>query len=260
MAVKCLKDPGFLDVSFNSHSFLEAISGTSSDGYFPELKSTIFHGLPSLWISEEEILLLAAPLKFALVFFPLVALALTPLEGPPRLRFSLVDLMDHPTVVANLWGSLPNVQKSSNPGFFTLNAGEKFSTSRSFKDVVSGKFEAHTEVFTFKKSSVKCIPAILFSDEDVVKLASPFQFTLVGKFAVCLFFRNLKLLGNFFVGLLDPRNVVIQLSNDLDYSPIFSRRSYYINSYQMRLLKWIPYFDIKEESPIVSIWISFQNF
>ncbi|PKU68121.1 hypothetical protein MA16_Dca022177 [Dendrobium catenatum] len=27
----------------------------------------------------------------------------------------------------------------------------------------------------------------------------------------------------------------------------------------MRILKWTPFFDIKEESPIVPIWISFSN-
>ncbi|KAL0903996.1 hypothetical protein M5K25_026064 [Dendrobium thyrsiflorum] len=138
-----------------------------------------------------------------------------------------------PKVLPNPWGSPPCTQKFSGSGF--LNAGEKPS-SRSFKDVVSGLADGFTDGFAFKKSSVKGVPAILFSDEDVVKLASPFQFTLV-----------------------DLRNVAIQLSNDLDYSRIFSRCSYYINNCQMRLLKWTPYFDIKEESPIVPIWISFPN-
>ncbi|PKU72823.1 hypothetical protein MA16_Dca020263 [Dendrobium catenatum] len=27
----------------------------------------------------------------------------------------------------------------------------------------------------------------------------------------------------------------------------------------MRILKWMPFFDIKEESPIVPIWVSFPN-
>ncbi|KAI0501567.1 hypothetical protein KFK09_016512 [Dendrobium nobile] len=43
----------------------------SSSGCFPDLKTTNFRGLPSLWISEEEILALATPLQFALFdFFP----------------------------------------------------------------------------------------------------------------------------------------------------------------------------------------------
>ncbi|KAL0918189.1 hypothetical protein M5K25_010183 [Dendrobium thyrsiflorum] len=76
--------------------------------------------------------------------------------------------------------------------------------------------------------------AIVFSDEDVVKLASPFQFTLVGKFSIqhpnMMLSMGFFLSDNFSVGLLDPRHVAIQLSNDLDYSQIFSRRSYYISN------------------------------
>ncbi|KAI0529122.1 hypothetical protein KFK09_001669 [Dendrobium nobile] len=105
------------------------------------------------------------------------------------------------------------------------------------------------------------------SEDDIQKLASPYQFTLIGKFsvrrpnldAIRNFFAKLKLSENDSIGLLDARHVSIQLSNDLDYSRVFSRRSYYILNCQMRLLKWTPFFDVKEESPIVPIWISFPN-
>ncbi|PKU71426.1 hypothetical protein MA16_Dca004268 [Dendrobium catenatum] len=76
---------------------------------------------------------------------------------------------------------------------------------------------------------------------------------------VRLFFANLKLSGFYSVGLLNSRHVAIQLSNDLDYSRIFARRSYFINNCQMKVLKWTPFFDIHDESPIVPIWISFLN-
>ncbi|PKU86257.1 hypothetical protein MA16_Dca002088 [Dendrobium catenatum] len=119
----------------------------------------------------------------------------------------------------------------------------------------------------FTQSTLNGVPAVLISDEDVLKLASPFQFTLVGKFAlrrpnldsIRSFFANLKLSGFYSVGLLDSRHVVIQLSNDLDYSRVFARRSYFISNCQMRVLKWTPFFDVHEESPIVPIWISFPN-
>ncbi|KAL0910027.1 hypothetical protein M5K25_020954 [Dendrobium thyrsiflorum] len=58
---------------------------------------------------------------------------------------------------------------------------------------------------------------------------------------------------------MDQRHIAIQLSNDLDYSRIFARRVYYILGCQMRLLKWSPDFDVREESPIVPVWISFPN-
>ncbi|KAI0530974.1 hypothetical protein KFK09_000523 [Dendrobium nobile] len=59
--------------------------------------------------------------------------------------------------------------------------------------------------------------------------------------------------------MLDVRHVSIQLSNDLDYSRVFAYRSFYILNCQMMLLKWTPFFDVKEESPIVPVWISFPN-
>ncbi|KAI0508077.1 hypothetical protein KFK09_014211 [Dendrobium nobile] len=107
----------------------------------------------------------------------------------------------------------------------------------------------------------------MFEDAVVLQLAAPFSFTLVGKFVLSRpnldvirkFFYSLKLFGSFNIGLLDPRHIAIQLSNDLDYSRIFARRSYYIQGCQMRLLKWSPDFHVREESPIAPVWIAFPN-
>ncbi|KAL0910455.1 hypothetical protein M5K25_021440 [Dendrobium thyrsiflorum] len=60
-------DQGFLGGFMISRSFLDALYGSTSDVLFFDLKPSTFCGLPSLWISEEEILALAAPLQFALV-------------------------------------------------------------------------------------------------------------------------------------------------------------------------------------------------
>ncbi|XP_028548442.1 uncharacterized protein LOC114578970, partial [Dendrobium catenatum] len=66
-----LADPGFLGVSSSSRSFLQALSGSSSSNGFPKLKVSTFRGMPSLWISDDEILALAVPFQFSLVgFFP----------------------------------------------------------------------------------------------------------------------------------------------------------------------------------------------
>ncbi|KAL0912359.1 hypothetical protein M5K25_018325 [Dendrobium thyrsiflorum] len=107
----------------------------------------------------------------------------------------------------------------------------------------------------------------MFDDSVVSQLAAPFALTLVGKFmlrrpnldVIRKFFPNLKLSGSFHIGLLDPRHISIHLTNDLDYSRIFSRRAYYVQGCQMRLLKWSPDFDVNKESPIAPVWISFPN-
>ncbi|KAI0516335.1 hypothetical protein KFK09_009007 [Dendrobium nobile] len=164
------------------------------------------------------------------------------------------------------WGNISSKTQVQNKGFFNIDADTTSpSKSRSFKDVLAGS--AGDIVSSLSTSTFNGVPAVLISDDEVLKLASPFRYTLVGKFgvrrpnldAIRLFFGNLKLTGFFSVGLLDSKHVAIQLSNDLDYSRVFARRSYFILNCQMRILKWTPFFDVKEESPIVPIWISFPN-
>ncbi|KAL0928116.1 hypothetical protein M5K25_002357 [Dendrobium thyrsiflorum] len=70
-------DPGYLGGSVKSKSFVDALAGSSAHGGFAELKPSTFCGIPSLWISEDEILALVAPFQFALVgFFPSLRLSL----------------------------------------------------------------------------------------------------------------------------------------------------------------------------------------
>ncbi|KAL0915743.1 hypothetical protein M5K25_013197 [Dendrobium thyrsiflorum] len=148
----------------------------------------------------------------------------------------------------------------NNPWF-----SPKDPSSRSFKDVLAGS--SSEKKIEFMHATFKGTPALIFDDNVVTKLAAPFSFTLVGKFMfrrpsidlIRKFFVNLKLSGSFSVGLMDARHIAIQLNNDLDYSRIFARRSYYILGCQMRLLKWTPEFDVQEESPIVPVWVCFPN-
>ncbi|KAH0466557.1 hypothetical protein IEQ34_003795 [Dendrobium chrysotoxum] len=71
MAVRRVSDPDFLIGLFKSRSFVDALYGSPSSGCFPELRHCSFRGLPSLWISKEEIMALSIPFQFALAgFFP----------------------------------------------------------------------------------------------------------------------------------------------------------------------------------------------
>ncbi|XP_020703827.2 uncharacterized protein LOC110115054, partial [Dendrobium catenatum] len=169
---------------------------------------------------------------------------------------------------SNPWGKVSSPIHGKSKGFFNLEGEVPSKTpSRSFKDVLSGDPMQGDNIPKFIQSVINGAPAVLISDEDILKLASPFKFTLVGKFnlrrpnldTIQMFFANLKLSGFYSIGLLDSRHVGIQLSNDMDYSRIFARRSYFISNCQMKVLKWTPFFDIQEESPIVPIWISFPN-
>ncbi|KAL0926278.1 hypothetical protein M5K25_002494 [Dendrobium thyrsiflorum] len=111
------------------------------------------------------------------------------------------------------------------------------------------------------------MPSLWISEAEVLSLALPFEFSLVGKFpshrpsleAIRKFFFNLKLNGEFSVTVLNAKNVLIKLMDYLDYCRVFAHRSYFINNCYMRLIKWSPSFDVDVESPVVPIWVSFPN-
>ncbi|KAL0903863.1 hypothetical protein M5K25_025919 [Dendrobium thyrsiflorum] len=69
MAPNRLCDSNFLGGSHHSRSFVEALAASFVS--FPDLRTSTFRGLPSLWISNLEINELAIPFQFSLVgFFP----------------------------------------------------------------------------------------------------------------------------------------------------------------------------------------------
>ncbi|KAI0488610.1 hypothetical protein KFK09_028449 [Dendrobium nobile] len=112
-------------------------------------------------------------------------------------------------------------KKLLDPGFL---AGKQ---SKSFKEVLSGSDESKGFP-DYRISSIRGMPALWFSEDEFLHLAKPFEFALVGKFplkrpaldSIRRFFFNLKLSGDFFVTLLDQANVLIKLSNDLDYGRV----------------------------------------
>ncbi|KAL0925760.1 hypothetical protein M5K25_004130 [Dendrobium thyrsiflorum] len=153
------------------------------------------------------------------------------------------------------------VDRIKDPGFLDGKV-----ISRSFKDALYG--ESSSPVFPpLKVSSHHGLPALIISEEEMLSLVLPFEFALIGKFAghrlpldlIRKFFFNLKLFGDFSVSLLNPKNVLIKLVNDLDYCRVFSHRSYFVSNCFMWIFKWSPHFDVNVESPIVSIWVSFPS-
>ncbi|XP_020678502.2 uncharacterized protein LOC110096770 [Dendrobium catenatum] len=146
------------------------------------------------------------------------------------------------------------VNRLKNPEF--LDGKVK---SRSFRDVLSGE-SASLDFALLKVSSHHGLPALLISVEEMLSSAMPVEFALVGEFlghrspldTIHKVFFNLKLVGEFSITLLNPKNVFIKLINDLDYCRVFSYRSYFV-----KLFEWTPHFYINMESPIVPIWVSF---
>ncbi|KAL0926079.1 hypothetical protein M5K25_004465 [Dendrobium thyrsiflorum] len=70
-----------------------------------------------------------------------------------------------------------------------------------------------------KTTSHHGLPPLSISEEEIIALAAPFEFALVGKFSgrrpvrnwINKFLFNLKLIGDFSMTVLDPRHVLIKL-------------------------------------------------
>ncbi|KAL0915611.1 hypothetical protein M5K25_016041 [Dendrobium thyrsiflorum] len=84
----------------------------------------------------------------------------------------------------NPWGVAARPASAKPQGFFNLGSDVSKSPSRSFKEVVSGNTSAGDSISSLAHSSMNGVPAIFLFDEEVLKLASPFQFTLVAKFTL----------------------------------------------------------------------------
>ncbi|KAI0504440.1 hypothetical protein KFK09_015392 [Dendrobium nobile] len=149
-----------------------------------------------------------------------------------------------------------------DPGFLSGS-----SASRSFRDALTGSSTSNSTFPDLKVSSFRGLPSLWISDEEVLALASSFEFALVGKFpthrpsleAIRKFFFNLKLNGVFSVTVLNSKHILIKLENDMDYCRVFAHRSYFVNNCFMKIFKWTHTFDIDVESPSIPIWVSFPN-
>ncbi|KAH0713321.1 hypothetical protein KY289_009280 [Solanum tuberosum] len=65
------------------------------------------------------------------------------------------------------------------------------------------------------------------------------------------------------IGVLDSRHILIRLNNLEDYVQVLSTAAYYVkarnNYWQMRTLKWDPWFEPDVETTIGVAWISFPD-
>lgn len=87
------------------------------------------------------------------------------------------------------------------------------------------------------------------------------QFTLIGKFSygypavhvIKKEFHKLKLIGEYFVGILNVRHILIKLSNEIDYMKVWGKGILWMDKLPMRLLKWTKDFNLAIESSVVQV-------
>lgn len=110
-------------------------------------------------------------------------------------------------------------------------------------------------------------PTICFSDLEMHQFTHDLQFTLVEKFSYGYLalhvikkeFHKLRLTGEYFVGILNVRHVLIKLSNEIDYMKVWDRGMLRMDKFPMRILKWTKDFNPAVESSVAPVWIKLPN-
>ncbi|XP_071928074.1 uncharacterized protein [Coffea arabica] len=109
--------------------------------------------------------------------------------------------------------------------------------------------------------------AVIFSREDVDKLAAPFRWTLVGKFShgrpsledTRKFFSSLNLKDQVSIGLMDYRHVLIKCTAEVDFIRIWMRGIWQLGKYPMRVFRWTREFHVHKESSLAPVWVDLPN-
>lgn len=111
------------------------------------------------------------------------------------------------------------------------------------------------------------MPAIAFLDSEVEKLAEPFELALVGKFSygvpkiyeVTKMIKELRLKGGFTVSFMDKNHVLIKLFREEDLTNLWLTENPNVSGIPIRFFKRSPRFSLEDESPVVPIWVTFEN-
>ncbi|KAL0293587.1 UNVERIFIED_CONTAM: hypothetical protein Sangu_3235100 [Sesamum angustifolium] len=102
-----------------------------------------------------------------------------------------------------------------------------------------------------------------FSSEEIARLSQPFRYALVGKFShgypSMQHLRRWMLAqgfrGDFSVGAINARHVFIKFALEEDYTKLWIKSIWFVDGFPMRVFKWTPTFNPREESPIVPVWV-----
>ncbi|XP_020595835.1 uncharacterized protein LOC110035862 [Phalaenopsis equestris] len=103
---------------------------------------------------------------------------------------------------------------------------------------------------------------VFFTNREIDSLKEEVKFTLVGKFQlghpkmelVRNYFESLKFIGDWKIGLIYGRHLLIQLAVEEDYARLFAKQYVIIVGTTMKIMKWTPDFDPSKEPPVVPLW------
>ncbi|PIN11890.1 hypothetical protein CDL12_15503 [Handroanthus impetiginosus] len=138
--------------------------------------------------------------------------------------------------------------------------GGKRDALRSFYDEKQLKTLGQISKYQTRKT-------IKFSEQEMADLSKPFNFALIGKFShgyppmqtLRLKMAGFGLKGDFNIGVLNIKHVLIRLTLEEDYTRLWMRQLWFFDGFPMRLFKWTPTFNPREESSLIPVWINLPN-
>ncbi|VFQ84566.1 unnamed protein product [Cuscuta campestris] len=112
-------------------------------------------------------------------------------------------------------------------------------------------------------------PGVVFKKSEMQRLSQLDNFLLIGKFShgrpeiatLRKFFAEKFLLRESVqISLRDPRHVMLLFTHPLDCNDIFMQGQIQFNGqFPMRLFRWSPEFNVKTESFVAPVWVTFPN-
>ncbi|KAL6559611.1 hypothetical protein OROGR_004728 [Orobanche gracilis] len=110
------------------------------------------------------------------------------------------------------------------------------------------------------------IPTAVFTDKDCAQVSAVFKNALIGKFSygkpdTNVISKHLQNSGFGFckVQILNFKHVLITLQNEAFYSKLWLKREFNILGAPMRLFKWDPLFNFKQEPASAPVWIRIHD-
>ncbi|KAL6517035.1 hypothetical protein OROHE_017995 [Orobanche hederae] len=105
-------------------------------------------------------------------------------------------------------------------------------------------------------------PTVIFTKDECEQVSTFYQFALIGKFSYGkptnhMIAQQLKTegFGICKVHFLNGKQVLINLSSKLLCDKLWMRREYVVSGLPMRLFRWDPFFNFKEEPAVVPLWV-----
>lgn len=110
-------------------------------------------------------------------------------------------------------------------------------------------------------------PSVKISKQRLMAYSAPYKWAIVGKFSqgrpmledIHSFLVSHDLKGEFQIGILDARHIVINFLLEADFLRFFSKPFWHIGESVMRTFKWTVNFHVDKESSTVPIWVELEK-